>query len=206
MKRMAIFGGTFNPIHNGHIYLIRAFADLLNTDRVFTVVTNVPPHKQHSDLARNEQRLEMCRLAREDEPRIEPCDIELRRAGKSYTCDTLRELQEQNPDAELYFLMGADMFLTLKHWRNPEEIFRYATICASPRDQRGVDELRECAKQLHSMGARTIIEAMTPPEISSTEIRERVARGDSLEGLVPRAVEQYILKNGLYRERSGNEA
>lgn len=200
-ERIAILGGTFNPIHNAHIYLVRTFAEKLNTERVLTVVTNIPPHKQGVELADNAQRLEMCYLAKQEEPRIVPCDIELRREGKSYTCDTLRMIHDENPQAELFFIMGADMFLTLRHWKNPEEIFKHATICATLRDESKSDELYAYEKQLESLGAKCMIETVTPPKISSTEIRQAVSEGKSLQGFVPKAVEEYIYKNGLYRAK-----
>ena len=99
-KRVAILGGTFNPIHNGHIYLARAFAELLHLDEVQIMIANTPPHKAAPDLASNEHRLNMVRLAQESEPVLRPCDLELKRAGKSYTYATLRHLCRRNPDTE----------------------------------------------------------------------------------------------------------
>lgn len=205
-RRAAILGGTFNPIHNGHLYLVRAFADALALDEVILMISNIPPHKAAPDLASNADRLAMAACAQASEPRIRPCDLELRRGGKSYTAETLRYLTRRHRDTEYYFLTGADMFLTLPAWYRPREIFRRAVICASPRAGQPLAELEAFAPQLHAMGARTILLPVNPPPVSSTEIRARVRAGLPIDGLVPPEVAEYIASHGLYRAPKGETA
>ncbi|WP_283607183.1 nicotinate-nucleotide adenylyltransferase [Faecalispora anaeroviscerum] len=197
MKKLAMFGGTFNPIHNGHLHMVQGFRERLGLDRVLLIPSRVPPHKAADDLADAKDRLEMCRLA------AEPCglavsDLELRRDGPSYTVDTLRQLHKANPDAELYLLMGADMFLTLEHWFKSEELLRLARMCAVPREESSKSELLAYAKHLNSMGARTHVEDLPLLPVSSTLVRERIVQGLSIAGLVPEAVEEYIIRHHLY--------
>jgi nicotinate-nucleotide adenylyltransferase len=197
-KRVAILGGTFNPIHNGHIYLARAFAELLNLDEVQIMIANKPPHKAAPDLVSNEHRLNMVRLAQEAEPILRPCDFELKRPGKSYTYATLRQLCRRNRDTEYYFLTGADMFLTIHQWKRPLEIFHRAVICTSPRDAQGYDELKAFEPFLNKMGARTVVADFSPPLISSTQVRNAIRAGEPVDHLIPANLAEYIRKHGLY--------
>ena len=199
-KRVAIFGGTFNPIHNGHLYLVRAFADLLGVDHVLLMIANQPPHKITPDLASNAHRLAMAQQLQKTEPLVRPCDFELRRCGKSYTYKTLRALCRRNRDEEYYFLMGADMFLTIQNWRRPREIFHRAVICTSPRDAQGYAQLKAHEPLLQAMGARTVVADFSPPPISSTEVRKRVQRGESINELVPAPIADYIYTHKLYHD------
>lgn len=198
-QKIAMFGGTFNPIHRGHVFLAEEFQRALDLDKVLLIPTNVPPHKQASDLASGEERLEMCRRAVEGYPHIAVSDIEMRREGKSFTVDTLHQLQEIYPGAQLYLIMGADMFLSLHHWRNFEEILRIAVICAAPRNETDGVELNRCGEALKEYGARYFILPQQPPTVSSTEIRERIARGEDTGGLLPSAVREFIEEKKLYR-------
>lgn len=204
-RKIAVLGGTFNPVHNGHIALAKGFAQLLDLNEVRLMVTNVPPHKRAPDLASGEDRLAMCTMAAEEEPLLSASDFELRRPGKSYTWETLTLLHEQMPDAELFFITGADMFLTLEQWKHPERIFSLCTVCAAPRGEDSAKELHRYAQRLRELGARAVVADFVPPVISSTEIRALTAAGKSLQGLVPQCVEQYILQHGLYRSDALHE-
>lgn len=197
MKKLAIFGGTFNPVHNGHLHLVQGFRERLGLDRVLLIPSRVPPHKAAADLADAKDRLEMCRLAAQPYG-LEVSDLELLREGPSYTVDTLRQLHQTNSDAELYLLMGADMFLTLEHWYQSEELFRLARMCAVPRDENGRSELLAYAKHLESLGVKTHVEELSLLPISSTLVRERIGQGLPITGLVPKAVEEYITEHHLY--------
>ncbi len=205
VQRIAILGGTFNPVHNGHIALAKGFARLLGLQQVMLMVTNVPPHKRAPDLASGEDRLAMCRLAAEEEPLLSANDFELRRPGKSYTWETLTLLQKQMPQAELFFITGADMFLTLEQWKHPERIFSLCTVCAAPRGEDSSAPLRQYAQHLQAQGARAVIGDFVPPDISSTQIRKLAGEGKSLRGLVPSSVEHYILQHELYRSAAPQE-
>lgn len=199
VKNLAIFGGTFNPVHNGHIHLARRFAELIGAEKVLLIPTATPPHKRADGLADASDRLAMCRLAAQGLP-FEASDIEICRGGRSYTCDTLRELRRLYPNSALYLLMGEDMFLTLERWREPEVIYSLATICVAPRSRDGETRLRGCASALRSKGARVRIEPIPYLPVSSTMVREAVREGESISGMVPEAVAEYIRENHLYLE------
>ena len=125
--KTGICGGTFNPIHNGHLHIVEEFRRGLGLDRVLLIPTRVPPHKAAPDLASAGERFAMCRLAAQGKPWLELSDIEMRREGKSYTAETLEELSALYPQDQFYLLMGEDMFLTLGRWYRPETIFSLAS-------------------------------------------------------------------------------
>ena len=197
----ALFGGTFDPIHNGHIVLARELAARLALDRVLIMPTFVPPHKIKTQMASAVDRLEMCRLACEPYPELMVSDLEINRRGASFTVLTLEQLQRQFPDAELFLFVGADMFLTLASWYRFADIARMATLCAVPRDDVPAAELRAYADVLAAQGARCVIEDIATPRISSTAIRQAVRVGEALDGLVPSAVATYIAEHQVYAEQ-----
>lgn len=199
-KRIALFGGTFDPIHNGHIELARQFAALLSLDQVVVMPTFIPPHKMKSDIAPAVDRLAMCRLACAPYEELEVSDLEINRRGASFTILTLEELHRQNPNAELFLLAGADMFLTIGTWYRFGDIARLATLCAAPRNDADVACLREYAKALEAQGARCVVAEFTVPAWSSTEVRERLRNGEALTEEVPPEVAAYIAANDLYTQ------
>jgi nicotinate-nucleotide adenylyltransferase len=199
--RVAVYGGTFNPIHNGHVHLAEQFARILGVDKVLLIPTREPPHKIPTDLASERDRLEMCRLATANKL-FETSDIEIRRPAPSYTSDTLRELKAMYPHSELFLLTGEDMFLTIQNWHEPQTIYSLATLCAAPRSVEGLPRLLEHAELLKRGGAKTIVENIEYLPISSTMVRNAVKNGESIAGLVPPAVAEYILGNNLYLERA----
>ncbi len=198
MQKIAVFGGTFNPIHNGHLHLAAGFAKALGAEKVLLIPARVPPHKAAPDLAPARDRLAMCRAAAGGV--FEASDLEIRRPGPSYTSNTLRELKALRPDAELYLITGEDMFLTLEQWHEPDVIFSLATVCAAPRSEAGCGRLLEYARALRRRGARTRVENIAYLPISSTGVREAVRRGAGIAGLVPVPVERYIREHHLYLE------
>lgn len=203
--RIGIYGGTFNPIHSGHLHILREFIRRLSLDRVLLVPTGTPPHKKAPELASNEDRLAMCALAAREVKQVpvELSTIETDRPGKSYTAETLGELSQKYPAEELYLMMGEDMFLTVDHWYRPEVICARAALCASPRSADGLGKLMAQAKSLKvKFGARCFIEDIPYFAVSSTEIREKAARGESLAGMVPRGVEEYIRSHEIYGGKS----
>ena len=129
MKKMGLFGGTFDPIHQGHVEMALRLADKLELDGVMLMPTFVPPHKIRESMAAAEHRLAMCRLAAELSPLLQVSDLELQREGASFTVDTLSVLCEQNPDTQWYLITGADMFVTLRTWHRFEDIARMAVLC-----------------------------------------------------------------------------
>ena len=200
MQKIAVFGGTFNPIHNGHIHLAEQFVQRIGAEKVLLIPTYQPPHKRALNLAPSKDRLQMCRLACE-ESIFEVSNMELKRKGPSYTADTLRELKKIYPASELYLIMGEDMFLTLKKWYEPETIFRLAVLCAAPRSSDGLQPLLDCAENFERNGARTFIQNIEYLPISSTMVRDAVQNGKNIAGLVPPKVADYIAKNKLYLEQ-----
>ena len=198
--KTGIYGGTFNPIHKGHLHIVEAFRKGLGLDRVLLIPTRVPPHKAAPDLASPQDRFAMCQLAIQGQPWLELSDMEMRREGKSYTAETLEELSALYPQDQFYLLMGEDMFLTLGRWYRPETIFSLASVCTTPRSPDGLDALRQ--KALEYTGqfqARCFLEHIPYLPISSTQVRQAVARGEDISGLVPQAVATYMKERGLYR-------
>lgn len=201
--RIGVYGGSFNPIHAAHMALLETFAARLRLDRVLLVPAGVPPHKDAPDLASGEDRLAMCRIAAAGFSRcpMDVTDMELRRAGKSYTADTLAALRTEYPGDGLFFLMGEDMFLTVQNWRAPEKILALATVCAVPRTDDGFRRLILHSEQLSARFSPFSSVILNAPfrDVSSTEVRERVKAGEDASALLPPGVAEYIEKRGLYR-------
>ncbi len=198
--RLGVYGGTFNPMHAGHVHILREMIRRLSLDRVLVIPANVPPHKQAEDLADGAHRLAMCRLAAEEvrEAPVEVSDLELQRTGPSYTADTLEELHRRYPEDKLFLLMGEDMFLTVEHWVRAREIMSLCTLCACPRSD-SMEALRAKKRQLEAeFSARCVLEDVPYHPASSTEIRARLRAGEPLTGLAPAKVEAYIRAHGLY--------
>ena len=202
--KLGIYGGTFNPPHLGHLAAAQFALDALNLDRLEFVPAAAPPHKTLPEGGPSaEQRLEMVELAADgllQPKKVSVSGMELHRPGKSYTADTLEQLQAANPEAELWLLMGTDMFLTLQNWREPEVITRLAGICTFARTQSDSGELLETqARYLQeTFGARTcVLQLPHIVDVSSTQLRELLAQGKGQEYLSP-AVYGYIIRQGLY--------
>jgi len=190
--RLGVFGGTFDPPHVGHLIVAQDACTVLGLDRVLFVAAAVPPHKQDRVTTPAPLRLEMLEAALDGDERFEACAHELRRAGPSYTVDTLRELRRERPGAEIFLLLGADQVRELHLWREPAAIAELATIVELSRA--GVD----AAPPGNGMVCRRL--EVTPIGLSSTEIRRRVRAGEPIRYLVPPAVESIIRREGLYRE------
>lgn len=198
MERIAVFGGTFNPVHNGHLHIARQYAEFLKIQQLLFIPASVPPHKQAVDLASAEDRLAMCRLACEPAG-FEVSDLEIRRGGASYTADTLMQLKKLYPNSALYLLMGEDMFLTVEHWHEAEQIFKCCALCAAPRSKNGLDSLRRYAEKIKTLGANVILYNIEYLPVSSTVVRQAVKDGKSITPFVPAPVAEYIQAKKLYR-------
>ena len=204
--KIGIYGGTFNPPHLGHITAAKAVFELLGLDRLLLIPAGIPPHKAMPEgSASAEQRLEMTRLAGEQLDlgnRVQVLDLELKREGRSYTADTLAVLKEQYPEDELWLLMGTDMFLTLQAWKDPGKILDLAGIAAFGRTEEDTEELFSVQREyLSRTYPQARIFTLTIPgvvDISSTELREKLAKGEGSRFLAP-AVYGYILRERLYR-------
>lgn len=200
VKKVAMYGGSFNPIHNGHMELAGLFIDRLDLDMVLLIPTATPPHKSGRYMISAEHRFKMCKIAAAGNPNIQVSDIEILRQGKSYTVDTLKELKNIYKDAEIFLLMGADMFLSLETWKNYKEILNLATICTVPRNDSDFKMLLAYDKTLKKSGGKCIIIDKPVVQVSSTQVRNAVSENKSIEKLVPKGVWEYISENCLYRE------
>ena len=202
--KIGIYGGTFNPPHLGHMAAAKTAVQVLGLDKLILVPAAVPPHKQLPEgSATAEQRLDMVRLMADNLnlPGVaQVSDIELRREGKSYTSDTLVAMKALYPDAELWLLMGTDMFLTLHNWHEPKKIMDLAGICAFGRTEQDGEELFAPQRKFLQEQYNARLTTITLPglvDISSTQLRDVLEKGQGEEYLCP-AVYGYILMNGLY--------
>lgn len=198
--RIGIFGGTFDPPHAGHKKYADEVRNKLSLDNLIVIPTAAPPHKQKKTSTTAEDRLNMLGLLFEKDSGVLVSDMEIARGGRSYTFETVTLLREQYPDDELIFILGSDMLLSFHTWKNPDVILEKVKICAVTRDGE-IDEkmLGEYAeKHFPGKKERFIICDFEPIEISSTEIREKVKNGLSVEGLVDVQVMEYIKEKELY--------
>lgn len=190
--RIGVFGGTFDPPHVGHLLLAADACEALSLDRLIFVPAGAQPFKVETPaVATPENRLEMVSLAAGDDPRYAVEDTEIRREGLSYTVDTLEEIARNNPRAELFLLIGEDTLSGFSGWKQPQRIRELATLAVMQRTGSS-DSTEPRAKGVLAMSTRRV-------DVSSTEIRKRLADGKSIRGFVPDPVERYIASRGLYR-------
>jgi nicotinate-nucleotide adenylyltransferase len=210
--RLGILGGTFDPIHYGHLLLAECCREQLRLEQVFFLPAAVPPHKQQNDLVSGTQRVEMIELAIAGHEAFAVCPYEVERGGVNYTVDTLAHLHEQDPAREMFFLMGADSLGDLPTWKDPARLCQLAVPVVVGRgpadglraqgDAPEWDQLEALLGQQRLAEIRRQQVLMPSIELSSSDIRLRVARGQSIRYRTPRAVEKYIETHGLYRDRS----
>ena len=199
MKRIGIFGGTFNPPHAGHLRAAQFAQQALKLDKVLLIPGFRMPHKDStSDDPTPCQRLQMLRLAVASWGGLEVSDLEIAREGISYTWETVAQLREQYPDAKLYLLLGSDKFSSIAQWKNCDRIFAETVLVALCRGEKDELARMESVQQtLHEMGAQTVVLENTVTAITSTDIRRLLAFGCVPEQL-PEPVGRYIQANGLY--------
>lgn len=186
--KTGILGGTFDPIHLGHIAAARAAMECAGLDRVLVIPTGVPPHRAPT-VAGADARLEMARLATAEDERLEVSDVELRRPGASYTVDTLRELHRAYPDDELFLILGWDAAKLLDTWHEPDEVRRLARLIVVTRPGSGAP----------ATTSEILCERPTP-DISASRLRRALKRGERVARYVPEPVAEYIAKNRIYRD------
>jgi len=208
--RLGILGGTFDPIHLGHLLLAESCREALSLDQVWFLPAAVPPHKQHRQLTAAAQRVEMLQLAIGGHPAFLVCDHEIARGGVNYTVDTLAHLAAAEPGRELFFLLGADSLRDLPSWKDPARLCQLATVVTVHRASTGQDSAAT-GQEIDLTGLAPLVAAdrleairrhqvhMPRIDLSSSEIRERVSRGQSIRYRTPRAVEAYIEAHRLYR-------
>ena len=197
MANIAIYGGTFNPVHIGHTNLLDSFINQLDFDKVIVIPTNIPPHKEVYITADAQTRLEMCRTAFTND-KVIVSDIELQRNYKSYSYDTVSQLKETYPEDDLFFLMGSDMFLSLESWYRYDDLKKLITFCAAARNQEDRKLLEQHAVRLEENGAKTVIVDIDVIDISSAQIREKIMFGESCSALLPEGVDKIVREKKLY--------
>ena len=199
MERIGIFGGSFNPPHIGHIRSAQAVVRALQLDKLLLMPVHQPPHKVASaDMPTGQQRLQMLRIACQDDPALQPCDLEIARGGISYTYETLEQVRAIYPDAQLFLLMGSDMFLSFHTWKHPEKILEQATLavfCRGDRDEQSRIQAKKA--QLETEGHQICVIENNVVEISSTQVR-RLLAFQCADPFLPAGVGEYIRQNGLY--------
>ena len=199
IMRIGVYGGTFAPVHNGHVMAARQFISQMELDLLYVIPAAVPPHKQIDASDDPRHRLRMCELAFSCVDKAIVSDMEIARGGKSFTVDTLRALAGEG--RRLFLLTGTDMMLTLGEWRSAEEIFRLCYPVYMRREKDPILEARIVAKNKEYLERFGKVVRRIPAdviEISSTEIRTMVREGRPLDGVVPPIVAAYIKEHGLY--------
>jgi nicotinate-nucleotide adenylyltransferase len=205
--RLGLYGGTFDPVHFGHLLLGESCREALQLDEVWFVPTGNPPHKPGVVISPARERREMLELALAGLPQFHVSRIEIDRPGPHYTVETLRLLKAERPDDELFLLIGSDSLHELHTWREPTEIARLATIVAVNRGNATAAVEGNAQEYLLEFGVSVPVQTvqMPPIGISATDLRRRVAADRSIRFQTPRAVEQYIRAHRLYRNGSEDE-
>ena len=202
--RIGIYGGSFNPVHNGHIHLAETAVQELGLDRLYMIPSKKSPHRSTAEYVSEEDRLEMLMLACAGSPMkdvLRVSDYELKQDRVSYTVYTVREFSRlfPKPDNELFLLIGSDMLLSFDKWYNYKEILSLAVVAAVSRNDGDIDELRKKAGELSEFGS--ILVCKSPPvEVSSTEIRKKIAKNQKYYCYLDENVVQYIRLKNLYRQ------
>jgi nicotinate-nucleotide adenylyltransferase len=194
--RLGIFGGTFDPIHDGHLAAAKAAMECAHLDRVVFVPSAQPPHRAAA-LAPADDRLAMTRLAAEADSRFEVSDVEVERGGMSYTADTLAELHRTHPDDELYLILGWDAGRLFSTWHKPEEVTRLASVVIVGRP--GMQSPMPSDLDAAGLDPGRVILCLVPtPDVSGSGLRRAITSGESVAGKLPAAVEQFIAEHHLY--------
>lgn len=199
-KRVGIMGGTFNPIHLGHLIIAEAAYEAYNLDEVLFVPSGVSYMKDQSEILDAKKRVHMTGLAIEDNPHFALSTIEIDRDGNSYSYETLETLRKQNPNTEYFFLVGSDTLFALETWKHPEILLPSCTILVAVRNGVPMEKMQEHAKYLEDKFGGSIKLLTTPNiEISSTDIRNRLSEGRNVKYFVPDTVLDFINKCDLYK-------
>lgn len=202
MKRIGILGGTFNPIHKGHIALAKFAAKKFRLENVVFIPTGIPPHKNIRGIAKKEHRLRMCSLAIKKIPKFKISKIEINRKGYSYAVDTFKKLRRSyGKDSELYYIMGLDSINDILNWKKPLELFKLCKFIIATRPGSKLRTFKRIMKfppVSINRGKIKLIELNM--KISSTDIRKKIKTGKNIARFVPKAVAEYIPKHNLYRK------
>jgi len=195
--KTGILGGSFNPIHIGHLILAEEVREKLKLEKIIFVPANLAPHKDNRDLAPAADRYRMIELAIKGNKYFSVSDIEIKRKGSSYTIDTLKEFKEKNPADELYFITGSDLLKYLQDWKDLKEIVRMVSFVVATRPGYPLEEIPSCVNSSPEKAITTV--EIRAVDVSAFEVREAIKENKSFRYLVPEAVFDYINKKGLYR-------
>jgi nicotinate-nucleotide adenylyltransferase len=199
VARIGILGGSFNPPHLAHLVCASEAATQLDLDRVLLTPVAAPPHKDADRDPGPQERLELCRLAIVGDERLGVCDVEVRRGGPSYTVDTLRELHARDPEDDLTFIVGGDIALGLPSWHEPEAVLGLARLAVAERSGGGRQDIATRLAERFADAPPPAFFDMPRLDISSSQIRRRVAEGRPIRYLVPDPVAEHIARGRLYR-------
>lgn len=194
--KIGIFGGSFNPVHNGHIRLALFYKEKLKLDLIIVIPANIPPHKSAQNLASADDRINMLKLAFSEFDFVKVSDIEFKISGKNYTVKTLTELKKEYSNDELYLIIGGDMFLCFETWKDYKKILSMCKVCTAPRTVDELDLLYNYQNKIDKSKQNTVVFDIPVLAISSTEIR---ADRDLLKCFVPEKVYDYIISKDLYQ-------
>jgi nicotinate-nucleotide adenylyltransferase len=198
--RVGLMGGTFDPIHNGHLIAAEEARWQAGLEKIIFVPTGQPPHKEREPAANPWHRYLMTALAVNSNPYFQVSSVEIERTGPSYTVDTLKAFAKLYPGAEIFFITGSDAILEIATWKDVQQLLSLCRFIAAVRPRYGLDVLREKLSLLPLKWQERILCLEVPGlDISSTEIRKRIREGRPVKYLLPESVEDYIRKNGLYR-------
>lgn len=198
MKTIALFGGTFNPVHNGHIKLIERIDEIYDFDKIIVMPTKIPPHKVCKDLANEDDRLNMCKLAFSKYNKILVSDYEIKNTQKSFTYLTIEHLKQSYSDCHIYLIIGSDMFLSFEHWKNFKYILKNVTIITLARENNEYKKMIEYKKILSGFGGNFDVIDVDPYVVSSTQVRNAIKHNEDYSCYLPSEVVKYICKNELY--------
>lgn len=196
--KIGIFGGAFNPVHNGHLNIADAFYEDLKLDKMILIPTANPPHKSGAGLLSGDDRINMLRLAIENKP-YEISTIEFERNDKSYTYNTLLELKRLYPEAVLFLIIGADQIINFEKWYRYSDILDMVTLCASARESEEEKQIIIKSAQRLGIQDRFYMSGRAVLRVSSSEIRDKIKNGSDVSKLLPKKVFDYISEKGLYR-------
>ncbi|MCX8161009.1 MAG: nicotinate-nucleotide adenylyltransferase [Candidatus Saccharicenans sp.] len=216
MALTGLFGGTFNPVHLGHLKVAEEVINRLPLDRILFIPSYIPPHKDSVEVVPVRHRLKMVEIACRSHPAFMVSEVEARRPGRSYSIVTLRKLKRSRPEDQFFFIVGTDAFLEIETWKDYDQLLRECSFIVVSRPGFGIKSLQKVIERIKPAailvpgrrsvlktekllpGSLFLLEASTP-DISSTEIRKRLKAGLPITGLVPPGVERYIEKYKLYR-------
>lgn len=217
--KIGLFGGTFNPIHSGHIKAARRVQEKFRLNKLLFIPSYIPPHKKSGMVASSTHRYRMVEQAVSSFPRFIPSAIEIEAGGKSYSIETLKKIQKIYPESWIFFIMGADAFLEIETWKDYQKLLQQCNFIVITRPGYDLGEAKKVLGKEYipaiywlspeeefdeSMlsSAHIFFLPIETPDVSSTDIRQRIKFGNSIKGMVPDSVEKYIKKNGLYQEQN----